>query len=420
MYFNEQVDAPDWKQGTLIAELYYTDPDGDINKTKHLRYEVSAECHYSTSYFHGMTAVSLKNKLIINTISDKVHYWIENDKSDENNGLIMYMRKDMNNSETSMNAPKKNKKRTGGLAGKIAILCTVVLIAGGGVYTYRQATSNVPELTTFVDHEETIIIDSNGQEVPLTPGEPKVTTKTRTSRKTVMLKKPARKTRTKKKTRTKESTDTQRNGSNDIVTKTTVVTVKRQKFKKNSRKKIVITKVTTTTEVSVQAAGSVQAQAANNTESAKTVDIKTLAPKLNSAVMNAYTTLGFTVTIDPSVSYSGYFNARNQAIILQKAGDTVYHEMGHFLAFVAGNVDKKADFTAIYNEEKGKYTGTNKNYVTQNASEYFAESFKDYTLNPSALQKSRPKTYQAVVNALGNVTAQQINKLKLAYGPIWK
>lgn len=330
------------------------------------------------------------------------------------------MRKDMNNSETSMNAPKKNKKRTGGLAGKIAILCTVVLIAGGGVYTYRQATSNVPELTTFVDHEETIIIDSNGQEVPLTPGEPKVTTKTRTSRKTVMLKKPARKTRTKKKTRTKESTDTQRNGSNDIVTKTTVVTVKRQKFKKNSRKKIVITKVTTTTEVSVQAAGSVQAKAANNTESAKTVDIKTLAPKLNSAVMNAYTTLGFTVTIDPSVSYSGYFNARNQAIILQKAGDTVYHEMGHFLAFVAGNVDKKADFTAIYNEEKGKYTGTNKNYVTQNASEYFAESFKDYTLNPSALQKSRPKTYQAVVNALGNVTTQQINKLKLAYGPIWK
>ena len=95
MYFNEQVDAPDWKQGTLIAELYYTDPDGDINKTKHLRYEVSAECHYSTSYFHGMTAVSLKNKLIINTISDKVHYWIENDKSDENNGLIMYMRKNM-------------------------------------------------------------------------------------------------------------------------------------------------------------------------------------------------------------------------------------------------------------------------------------------------------------------------------------
>ena len=93
--------------------------------------------------------------------------------------------------------------------------------------------------------------------------------------------------------------------------------------------------------------------------------------------------------------------------------------MGHFLAFVAGNVDKRLDFASIYNEEKGKYAGTNTNYVTQNASEYFAESFKDYTLNASALQKSRPKTYQAIVSALSNVTSQQINKLKLAYGPIW-
>ena len=163
-----------------------------------------------------------------------------------------------------------------------------------------------------------------------------------------------------------------------------------------------------------------QEEAAQEEQGARTADISTLAPKLNSAVMGAYTSLGFTVTIDPSVSYSGYFNARNQSIILKKEGDTVYHEMGHFLAFVAGNVDKKAEFTAVYNEEKGKYTGTNKSYVTQNSSEYFAESFKDYTLDPVALQSSRPKTYQAIVSALGNVTAQQLSKLKLAYGSIWK
>ena len=94
-YSSHKTNEGDWQDCTLIVELSYTDPDGDINKTKHLRYEVSAECHYSTSYYHGMTAVSLKNKLIINTISDKVHYWIENDKSDENNGLIMYLRKNM-------------------------------------------------------------------------------------------------------------------------------------------------------------------------------------------------------------------------------------------------------------------------------------------------------------------------------------
>ena len=330
------------------------------------------------------------------------------------------MRRSMND---TLNSHDNSNRRKGSLAGKIAVICTAVMIAVGGAYTWRESTTNVPELTSFVDHEgEPVII--GGEEVPL-GGEPKVTKDTKKSRKTVTLKKPAKKTRTKKSTKTTESTDTEKNGSNVVVTKTTVVTVKKKKFKKNSTKKVIITKVTTTTEVSVQAGNSAQAQAVSQDEqdtagAARTVDIKTLAPKLNSAVMNAYTTLGFTVTIDPSVSYSGYFNARNQSIILQKEGDTIYHEAGHFLAFVAGNVDKGTEFTAIYNEEKGKYTGTNKNYVTQNASEYFAESFKDYTLSPSALQQSRPKTYQAIVDALAKVTTQQINKIKLAYGPIWK
>ena len=330
------------------------------------------------------------------------------------------MKKEMRDTMENRKGQKPNRR--GGLAGKLAVTLTVLLIAGGGFCTWRQATSNVPELTTFVDHEgETVIIDSDGQEVPLKPGEPKVTKDTQTSRKTVTMKKPAKRTYTRKSTKTKNSSDEKENGSNVVVTNTTVVTVKKKKFKKNSRKKVVITKVTTTKEISIKGAETLQAdEAAQEEQGARTADISTLAPKLNSAVMGAYTSLGFTVTIDPSVSYSGYFNARNQSIILKKEGDTVYHEMGHFLAFVAGNVDKKAEFTAVYNEEKGKYTGTNKSYVTQNSSEYFAESFKDYTLDPVALQSSRPKTYQAIVSALGNVTAQQLSKLKLAYGSIWK
>ena len=95
-------------------------------------------------------------------------------------------------------------------AGKAAILCTVVMLAAGGAYTWHIHTTNVPELTTFVDHEgETVII--GGEEVPL-GGEPKVTTDTKTKKKTVMLKKPSKKTRTKKSTKTKKSTDTQKNG----------------------------------------------------------------------------------------------------------------------------------------------------------------------------------------------------------------
>lgn len=330
------------------------------------------------------------------------------------------MRKDMNE-----HSGEKKKTR---IAGKVAILCTAVMIAAGGAYVYQQRMSDVPELTTFVDHHDDAVV-IGPDEVPMAP-EPKVTKDTQTSRKTVKLKKPAKKTYTKKSTKTKESTDEEKNGSNVVVTETTVVTVKKQKFKKNSKKKVVITKVTTTTKTSVESANKkdnkngksdeqVKAQAAEE-NGKRTVAVDTLAPKLNSTVMNAYKSLGFTITIDPSVSYSGYFNARNQQIILRAEGDTVYHEIGHFLAFVAGNVDKTADFTAIYNEEKGNYSGSNTNYVTQNASEYFAESFRDYTLNPSALASSRPKTYQAIVDAVSKVTDQQINKIKTAYGPIWK
>ena len=85
-------------------------------------------------------------------------------------------------------------------------------------------------------------------------------------------------------------------------------------------------------------------------------------------------TEGFELIIDSSVSYSGYFNARTQSIRLKFEDDTIYHEMGHFLAFIAGNADTKDSFKAIYAAEKDKVTGANKNYVTQDSSEYFAES----------------------------------------------
>ena len=73
----------------------------------------------------------------------------------------------------------------------------------------------------------------------------------------------------------------------------------------------------------------------------------------------------------------------------------------------------------MYKEESSKYAGKNKAYVTKNSAEYFAESFRDYTLNPTGLSQSRPKTYAAITSALSKVTGTQINKIKAAYGPIW-
>ena len=59
-------------------------------------------------------------------------------------------------------------------------------------------------------------------------------------------------------------------------------------------------------------------------------------------------------------------------------------------------------------------------YVTQNSSEYFAESVKDYVQNPVRLKSSRSETYTAIQNAIGKMTDAQISKLQSVYGPIWR
>ena len=90
---------------------------------------------------------------------------------------------------------------------------------------------------------------------------------------------------------------------------------------------MIITKVTTITETSVQSVGQVQGTSVTQSQGSGQkgeVSIDSIAPKLNSTVLNAYHALGFTVTIDPGVSYTGYFNAKNQAIILKRADDTIF------------------------------------------------------------------------------------------------
>lgn len=150
--------------------------------------------------------------------------------------------------------------------------------------------------------------------------------------------------------------------------------------------------------------------------------IRKAAPMADECVLKAFEDLNFKLIYDGSVSYAGYFSALNRSITLQCADDTVYHELGHFLAWIAGNVDKKSEFTTIYKSEKEKYTGVRKAYVTQNASEYFAESYRDYILSGSSLKKSRPKTYTYIRNAIQVVrnSPDRITKIKNVYKAIWK
>lgn len=339
----------------------------------------------------------------------------------------------------------KGKKLTEWLANKkVVSSCAAIALAAviGGVSLFSGA-GETPEFPSYTDPiMETSIIED---ETPLA-SQPKTTVKTtsstKTTRKTVKLKKASKKSYTKKlKTKTKVTNKTNKAGNTTVDTKTTVVTKATAKYTKKSKKKVVTSKITTTvqttttqqvsianeTAVSTTSSGTSAAQATAAASSsqnqskyeANVANVASVAGKMDNRVIAAYQQLGFKLVVDPSVNYSGYFDARSRSITMKQIDDSVYHELGHFLAFIAGNVDKTASFQSIFAAEKANVTAFNKAYVTQNASEYFAESVKDYILNNASLKSSRPQTYAAVQNALNQITDAQIAKIQKIYGAFW-
>ena len=339
----------------------------------------------------------------------------------------------------------KGKKLTEWLANKkVVSSCAAIALAAviGGVSLFSRA-GETPEFPSYTDPiMETSIIED---ETPLA-SQPKTTVKTtsstKTTRKTVKLKKASKKSYTKKlKTKTKVTNKTNKSGNTTVDTKTTVVTKATAKYTKKSKKKVVTSKITTTvqttttqqvsianeTAVSTTSSGTSAAQATEAASSsqnqskyeANVANVASVAGKMDNRVIAAYQQLGFKLVVDPSVNYSGYFDARSRSITMKQIDDSVYHELGHFLAFIAGNVDKTASFQSIFAAEKANVTAFNKAYVTQNASEYFAESVKDYILNNASLKSTRPQTYAADQNALNQITDAQIAKIQKIYGAFW-
>ena len=335
----------------------------------------------------------------------------------------------------------KGKKLTEWLANKkVVSSCAAIALAAviGGVSLFSGA-GETPEFPSYTDPiMETSIIED---ETPLA-SQPKTTVKTtsstKTTRKTVKLKKASKKSYTKKlKTKTKVTNKTNKSGNTTVDTKTTVVTKATAKYTKKSKKKVVTSKITTTvqttttqqvsianeTAVSTTSSGTSVAQAtaasSSQNQSKYEANVASVAGKMDNRVIAAYQQLGFKIVVDPSVNYSGYFDARSRSITMKQIDDSVYHELGHFLAFIAGNVDKTASFQSIFAAEKANVTAFNKAYVTQNASEYFAESVKDYILNNASLKSSRQQTYAAVQNALNQITDAQIAKIQKIYGAFW-
>lgn len=343
----------------------------------------------------------------------------------------------------------KGKKLTEWFANKkLVSSCVAIALAAviGGV-SFFSGAGEAPEFPSYTDPVmETSIAE---EETPLA-SQPKTTvkttSKTKTTKKTVKLKKASKKSYTKKlKTKTKVSNSKKTTGNTTVATKTTVVTNATEKYTKKSKKKLVTSKVTTTVQTTTTQQVTINNEAAANTTSsgvkstatsttAKTTtastanknqgkyeaNVTSVAGKMDSRVLSAFQKLGFKLVVDPSVNYSGYFEARSRSITMRQIDDSVYHELGHFLAFIAGNADRTSSFQSIYAAEKNNVTAFNKAYVTQNSSEYFAESVKDYILNNASLKSARPQTYAAVQNALNQITDAQIAKMQKIYGPYWK
>ena len=152
--------------------------------------------------------------------------------------------------------------------------------------------------------------------------------------------------------------------------------------------------------------------------------IRRKAPLADRGVLNAFDKLGFRYAYDPNITgFTGKFSAKEHRIIVRREeDDCIYHELGHFVAWVAGDVDYKEEWKAIYDKEKSKVTYFNKGYATQNPKEYFADAYKDYILHRSSLSSTRPLTYKyvkAAVSKVNAMTSANFERMHKLYDSMW-
>lgn len=266
------------------------------------------------------------------------------------------------------------------------ILCTGIIFYtnnGGTGKTFADITDTMPD--TGSDE-----IVAGEEEVPLGQA-PKVTVKT--SKKTTTKKKKLKKA-SKKKSKVK-------------TIKTTVVTTV-----KTTETNLGITTSKSSNEASDNTADATSGFAIN--------DFSDIKGHVDSRVYNAFVNLGFGFKVNSKLSTTGVFSVRNHNIQL-KRGQSSYllHELGHFVAALKGRADQTSEFKKIYNTEKNAYVGNNKAYVTQDAGEYFAESFRDYTENVSALKSQRPQTYNYINGLVNSISDKDVSDFYNAYGWYW-
>lgn len=305
------------------------------------------------------------------------------------------------------------------IAGLTSVVVAAALIFGGVTfYNNRQQEAFEKKIASYETGDtlntpegDTTVID--GIEVPLGQ-KPKVTTKKTIKRSTRVqrLKKKASKSRITTITTTKTNNKSSQNKTERKVVNTKVVTTEKDYDTKGSDKRTIKTVVQTT--VKTTTVKLTQMSGVSGTT------LRTLGAQADAKILNAFETLKFKMVIDKNAQYSGVFSVRNHKIELQSARSSVLlHELGHFAAFLAGDKDETSEWNSIYKAEKSKYVGNNKAYAIHSASEYFAESYKDYKENPSALKSKRPRSYQYVKKTIDGISNKDVQNIKDTYGEYW-
>ena len=106
---------------------------------------------------------------------------------------------------------------------------------------------------------------------------------------------------------------------------------------------------------------------------------------------------------DPGWNYHGvtFINTHGQSKHIYtsvKGGRNVFiHEIGHVYDYYRALCSRGSRFTAIYEAEKGIFTGL----YASSSNEFFAEAFRMYITEPSNLAKRAPQTYNYMKDLIG-------------------
>lgn len=281
------------------------------------------------------------------------------------------------------------------MVGLVSVVVAVALVFGGVTfYNNRQQEKFEKQMASYesvdtMQHPSEATTSIDGIQVPLGK-KPKVTTKKTTKRRTT----------------------TSQNHSRRKVVNTKIVKTQKDYDKKGSKKRTIKTVVQTTTKTTTVELSQMSGVSGTT--------LRTLGSQADGKILNAFEDLKFKMVIDKNAEATGVFSVKSHKIALQSARSSVLlHELGHFANFLAGDKVGTSEWKSIYNAEKNKYDGYNKAYAIKSASEYFAESYKDYKEHPSALRSKRPRTYQFVKSTIDGITDSDVQNIKDTYGEYW-